>query len=275
MPELPDVEVLRRYLDATALHQRIARVERLDPALVHGTSSARLRAVLAGASLERTRRHGKWLFARCGDGPWLVLHFGMTGGLAYLDPADCSPVHTRMLLAFENGHRLAYVCQRKLGRILIADDVDGFVTERRLGPDAFDLDIDGLLRALGRGRGAAKPTLLNQHAVAGLGNVYSDEALFQAGLHPRTPMNTLDGAARRSLARRIRHVLATAVERGANPDDLPRSWLLPRRHLGATCPRCGSLIRRTRLAGRSAYYCPNCQPAPSGRPEGSSRDALS
>lgn len=258
MPELPDVEVARRHLDAIALHRRIACVGSLDPAMVRGVSPARVRGVLAGSTLQRTCRHGKWLFARCGDGPWLVLHFGMTGRLVSLTVRDPAPVHTRLELVFD-GDRLAFDCQRKLGLISLTDDVDRFVAERGLGPDALAVDVDELARVLGRRRGAAKSTLLNQHVLAGLGNVYADEALFHARLHPRASLSALDAAARRSLARRIRHVLVTAIERRADPDRLPRSWLLPRRRAGATCPRCGGTIERTRVGGRSAYYCPRCQ----------------
>jgi formamidopyrimidine-DNA glycosylase len=259
MPELPDVEAYRRHLAATSLHRRIDGIERVTTEMLTGVSASMFRRKLVGTSLETSRRHGKYLFARTDDGPWLVLHFGMTGRLECDGRERSDNAHTHLVLTLHDGCSLAFEDQRKLGGIWLTDDVDEFIAARRLGPDALDVDKAGFLAALEGRRGAVKPTLMNQSIVAGIGNVYSDEILFQTRLHPRGPIQQLDERARVQLHRTTRRVLRTAADRKADPERMPRTWLLPHREEGEPCPRCGGLIERIRAAGRSAYLCPRCQ----------------
>ena len=132
MPELPDVEILRRYVDATALHKRIRCVTLTTGSLLVNCSPARLTRRLNGASLEGTRRQGKHLGVRLDSGAWLMLHFGMTGYLDYARADGDLPKHSRLVLRFDNGFRLAYVNQRKLGKIRLAEDFDAFVADEGL-----------------------------------------------------------------------------------------------------------------------------------------------
>jgi formamidopyrimidine-DNA glycosylase len=261
MPELPDVETFRRYVDATSLHQRVVGVDLDATRMLKGARADELRAALTGGHFEETARHGKFLFVRIDVAPWLVLHFGMTGLLTYFKADGGAPAHTRLLVQFDNGYRLAGVWRRRLGRIDLADDVESFATDNDLGPDAFEpeLDREDLARMLRGRRGGLKSALMDQSFIAGIGNVYSDEILFRAGLMPERPAAELDDAELDALHRALRHVLATAVERQADPGRLPRGWLLPRRESGAECPRCGAELARRTVAGRTAWYCPRCQ----------------
>lgn len=259
MPELPDVEAYRRHLAATSLHRRIDRVEHVSTEMLTGVSASALKRKLVGTSLGKSRRHGKYMFARTDDGPWLVLHFGMTGRLECRKHDGLDGAHTRLLLALHDGRSLAFEDQRKLGGIWLTDDVDGFIAARRLGPDALDADKAGFFHALEGRRGAVKATLMNQSIVAGIGNVYSDEILFQARLHPRRPIQRLDERDRVQLHRTVQRVLRTAADRKADPERMPRTWLLPHREEGEPCLRCGGHVERIRAAGRSAYLCPRCQ----------------
>ncbi len=254
MPELPDVEVFRRCLEATALHQAIARVDVRDRGVL-GVSPRALRGGLAGRAFTGTRRHGKHLFVATDGGPWLVLHFGMTGFLEYSRTADGASPYARVVFGFANGARLAFDDVRKLGRVSLTDDVDAFVARRRLGPDALALDAGAYRRALARRRGGVKAALMDQTCLAGIGNLYADEILFQAGIHPRRDVATLGERRRDRLYRAIRGVLRTAIRQGVDADRFPRSYLLPRRRAGGRCPRCGGPLRTTQAAGRTGYFC--------------------
>jgi len=266
MPELPDVETFKRYLDATALHERIEHVTLTSEKILHGITRQKLAAALTGHALSRTHRHGKHLFAEVDDGPWLMLHFGMTGYLAYFKRLDDDPAHDRLRLDFDNGYHLAFVNQRLFGEVGVVDDPEAFAAEQGLGPDALALDEDAFRALLADRRGQIKSALMDQSLIAGIGNVYSDEMLFQAGIHPKAQVSDLDDAALHTLYAAMMSVLQVAIDKGAGAEDLfdnlPDDWLLPRREDGATCPRCGGEIRAVHAAGRNAYICPACQPAP-------------
>jgi len=261
MPELPDVETFRRYVDATSRHQRITAVDLDATRMLKAARAEEIRAALTGGRFEATARRGKFLFVAIDDGPWLVLHFGMTGLLTYFKADGAAPSHTRLLVHFEGGYRLAGVWRRRLGRIDLAHDPNDFAVTNGLGPDAFapELGRDELGAMLAERRGGLKSALMDQGFIAGIGNVYSDEILFQAGLMPDRAAAELAGDELDALHRALRHVLETAIDRQADPDRLPSSWLLPHREEGARCPRCGGELAHRRIAGRTSWYCPRCQ----------------
>lgn len=267
MPELPDVANFKRYLDATALHRRIARVTVSEPRIVAGGTSRALAERLTGRRFEAGERRGKHLFVRLDDGGWMVLHFGMTGYLAAYEDAGEEPRHSRVRFDFDDGGHLSYVNQRLLGEVRAVDDRDAFVAAKALGPDALDeaLDRDAFVGLLEGKRGAIKGALMDQSLIAGIGNLCADEILFQAGLHPKASVAALDADTLAMLYRVMRRVLETMIERGAGSerllDRLPDGWLLPRRAEGAACPRCGARIETTKVSGRTTYFCPRCQPA--------------
>lgn len=257
MPELPDVEVFKRYLDSTALHKKIEAVSVKDRDLLEGVAAQSVRDRLLGRELSSSRRHGKYLFAEVEGEGWLVLHFGMTGFLKYYKREEAAPEHVRLLLEFANGYQLAYDCQRKFGMVGWTEDVDGFVEEKGMGPDplASDLDLRQFRDRLHGRRGAIKPTLMNQKVLAGIGNVYSDEILFQAGVHPERKIPSLGDDEVEEIYRALVRVVAAAIDAQADPERLPRGYLLPHREEGAECPRCGGTLRKKTVSGRSAYFC--------------------
>ncbi len=259
MPELPDVETFRRYLDATALHQRIARVHVEAPALLANATPQSLGRALAHRCFDSTHRHGKHLFACLDNGACLMMHFGMSGRLEYVGDATKSPHHTRVLIHFTNGSQLAYVASRKLGSLEMTEGPQAFVEHHRLGPDALALDLDELLeRADGR-RGGVKSWLTDQRAIAGIGNIYGDEILFHARLHPQHPVPGLEKPDLQTLHRKLHYVLEKASDARADPARLPRSWLIRHRVEGGRCPRCRARLEQARIAGRLSWYCPACQ----------------
>jgi formamidopyrimidine-DNA glycosylase len=261
MPELPDVEVFRRYADATALHKTIREVDVRIPRILEGSSRRSFTRALRGEAFESSRRHGKYLCLNLTNGRWLVMHFGMTGSLQYFMHSDDEPEYTYALFTFANDYSLAYLNPRKLGRLAIYDSVEALIADKDLGPDpltdgfAFE-EFNDVLK--GR-RGMLKSSLMNQSILAGIGNVYSDEILFQLGWHPRSKVDQLDEEDLHAFYRTLRHVLREAVERQADPAQFPDTWLIPHRSPGASCPRCKGKVQKVRVGGRSGYFCPACQ----------------
>ncbi|PYL39476.1 MAG: formamidopyrimidine-DNA glycosylase, partial [Verrucomicrobia bacterium] len=168
MPELPDVEMFKRYLDATSLHQRIDDVDVRNAYILKNVTARELARGLKGRRFESTRRHGKHLFVRADRKLWLRLHFGMTGSLEYFKDDRQAPRHTRVLFVFANNHRLAFDDQRQFGQIGLLEDVDEFLKKRALGADALDIDLEEFKKILGKRRGAVKSILLNQRVITGI-----------------------------------------------------------------------------------------------------------
>ena len=186
MPELPEVETFKRYLDSTSLHQRITNVEVRDAYVLKRVSARELARRLKGRRFENSHRHGKHLFVRAGDELWLRLHFGMTGWLEYLKQHQEAPKTARVIFRFAEQRRLAFDDQRKFGEIELIKNIDEFLQTRGIGPDALEITLSQFKAILGKHRGAVKAILLNQQLIAGIGNLYADEILFRARMHPAT-----------------------------------------------------------------------------------------
>ena len=259
MPELPDVEVLRRHVAHSALHRRVDSVDVLDDQVLAGCGQSDLTRALRGHELVSTRRRGKQLFVEVGDGPWLTLHFGMTGLVERQDQDDELDRHVRVLIDFEDGTRLAFVDQRRIGEVGLTDDVDDFVAEHALGPDALSMSLPALRDVLADSRATLAATLMDQSRIAGIGNVYSDEILFQARLDPRIRAKEVSGQGASRLHHQMRRVLHRAVEARADPDRMPRTWLIRVREASRPCPRGRGQIEEYTASGRRAYWCPTCQ----------------
>jgi formamidopyrimidine-DNA glycosylase len=257
MPELPEVEMARRYLEATSLHQTIRAAEVKDERILAGVSARELEKALAGKQFECTIRHGKRLFLKITGTLYLTLHLGLTGRLICQESEAEEPGHTRLLISFENGRNLAFDDPRIFGEVGLAKSPQTFLVERKMGPDALQLDPDGFLKIMNGRKGLIKPALLNQRLIAGLGNLYADEALFQAGICPRARGLTIGQLT--TLFSSIQEVLNTALATHADLEKLPDSYLLPHRHSGGTCPRDGALLSREKIGGRTSYYCPEHQ----------------
>lgn len=260
MPELPDVETIREYLQATALHQEIAEVHVYAEEVVGLRSPDEMRQRLIGRSFRATRRHGKCFFAGLNEGSeaTLLLHFGMTGGLKYFRDAGSEPEYVRVLWGFANGYHLAYQSMRKLGQVSVINDVQQFIDEKELGPDALapDFGFSEFRASVEDRRAMVKAVLMDQNTMAGLGNVYSDEILFQSSFHPRARARELETQVLKELYKNMRSVLEAAIEHQAQPDQLPQSFIIPHRHPGGACPRCGTKLERVKVYGRTAYFCP-------------------
>jgi len=269
MPELPEVAAFKIIFDRTSLRRKIREVSVLRGKVLKGVSQKRLRSALVGRRFTSSRQRGKNLLIEVeGDG-WVRFHFGMTGHFDFVGGAGSLPRYVRVVFTFTGGGRLVFVCLRRLGCISLERSAAEFVRAERLGPHALDLARRELREILRHRRGALKSTLMNQGVIAGLGNIYVDEILFQARRHPKTTFADLTEEDLDHLHRVMRRVLTKAVRLRADWSRLPRSWLLHRRRRGAPCPRCATPIEQIKMGGRSTYFCPTCQP---GRENGPAKD---
>ncbi len=262
MPELPDVEVMKRYLDSTSLHQKIREVELLDEKILRDVDADTLGSRLRGREISSSDRHGKHLFARIDGTGYLTLHFGMTGFLRYYKNREERPEHCRMVIHFTGGYQLAYDLQRRLGRVGWTDDIRSYVRRLGLGPDPLSLSPEEFAQLLNKKRGMIKSALMDQGLMAGIGNIYSDEILYHADIHPRADVTELAGEDAGRLYRSMRRVLRVAVDARGDPQRMPDDWLLPLRDRGGTCPRCGGKLEKKKVGGRSSWYCRKHQRRP-------------
>ncbi|MFD2784525.1 DNA-formamidopyrimidine glycosylase [Hymenobacter rubripertinctus] len=270
MPELPEVETYRRFLDDLVVGQTITTFEVKD-AHVLGTEEDTLRRALVGRTITGTSRLGKNCFLLLDDSRVLVLHFGMSGDVgAYRDEAD-APRFTRVALHLDSGLRAAFVDPRKFGRIRLAESVAAYRLAKKLGPDALDLTGAELTDKLAKRNTLLKPLLLDQRLTAGLGNWIVDEVLFQAKIHPGRVASSLTAAESKRVHAAIQLVLRTAIAHEANYRDFPASFLIHAREWddSATpgtdqhqyCPRHPSTpIVKSYVGGRATYTCSRCQP---------------
>jgi formamidopyrimidine-DNA glycosylase len=267
MPELPDVENFGRYLKRHALKQTICGVEIGDKRALRRQPAEPLQRRAIGSQFTALRRHGKNLFARLSRGGWIAFHFGMTGYFDYFADGAKTRRHDRVRFDFANGHHLAFVDPRLFGAVGLIDDPDVFIAARRLGPDALDpkLTLRRFKDALGRS-GSAKSTLMNQTRIAGIGNLWADEILYQARIHPQTRIARLTDGEIAAMYRTMRRVLPVGIASNAGDEGfvrkLPGSYLLKQRWRSAAqrrCPRCGGPIETLTAAGRTTHICPRCQ----------------
>jgi formamidopyrimidine-DNA glycosylase len=265
MPELPDVALFKRLVDRHCGGSVVDKVVVTDPESLEGASAAALQRRLKGKGIRACRRHGKVLFVEVESAGVLAMHFGTNGLLQYVPRDREEPPYVRLWVDFVDGGRLAYINPRRIGHVVAVESTKAYVAETGLGPDVLDPSFDeAAFAAMLRGRkGVIKSVLMDQTRVAGIGNIYADEILFQARLHPAVGAGALDRGEVHRLFEAMKSVLQTAIDCGAGAetltDRLPNTFLIPQRHAGGRCPRCGVALREDKRSGRTGYYCPRCQ----------------
>lgn len=279
MPELPEVETIRRDLQPLVCGRTIAalHVDEATLPLLAGPSASleALRASLVGRTITGLERRGKYLLFALDDGRVWVAHLRMTGRLVWR-PANAQPEpYERARVQLDDGHDLRWSDLRKFGTWRVVDDVASI--GGKLGPEPIDAAFSlPLFRKTLAGRSApVKAVLLDQRRIAGMGNIYVDEALFQAGIRPDTPAGDVPPVAVKRLFEACRDVLERGIaNRGASFSDYVDGQgnkgqqhmhvQVFRRH-GKPCYRCGSIIERSVVAGRGTHFCPRCQRRPRKR----------
>jgi formamidopyrimidine-DNA glycosylase len=275
VPELPEVETVRTNLEPVLLGRTFARVAIDDPRLTRPFDPQVVARELEGERVASVERRGKYLVVRFESGRVLLVHLRMTGSFRHVPagaPAD-GP-HTRAVVRLDDGSDVTYRDVRRFGTWLLVEpsELDTYLAAR-LGeePLARGFGPAALAARLANRRAPLKAALLDQRTLAGLGNIYVDEALWRARLYPLRPANSLDADEIRALHRGIRAALRMGIARQgatlrdyAQPDgsrgSMQHEFKVYGRE-GEPCDRCGTPIAKTRAGGRGTWYCPTCQPA--------------
>src|SRR3954469_2037453 len=275
MPELPEVETIRRHLEPFVVGRRPARLAGLAPRGGRPAPPETLDAAARGRRVERLGRRGKYLICSLEDEVHLVMHLRMTGNLLFI--GDELPRYTRVLMKLDSpGSTIAFTDPRRFGTgvVLLGDSALEDYFAARLGVEPLSADFTTeALKALARSRKQpVKAFLLNQERIAGVGNIYADEALFKSRIHPQRPVGTLKRAQLDALREAVIESLEAGIDsRGASIDDYRQpdgaQGMFQTKfqvHLreGEPCIRCGTTIKKMRAAGRGTYVCETCQPRP-------------
>lgn len=271
MPELPEVETVVRDLRPHLIGRRIDSVRTSKKAL-RQPWRASWRAKLVGRSIEAVRRRGKWIVIDLRGGGHLVVHLGMTGQFRVFAAGEPVQSHTHLVFQLDDGSELRFHDIRRFGcatYYAARSNLDNSFAKARLGPEPFDLAVDWWRAVLAKTDRCLKALLLDQRVVAGVGNIYADESLFEAKLHPARLASALDAAEADRLRKAVAVVLKRAIERRGSSirnyvggSGLKGSYQEEFRAYGCTgapCRRCRTPIVRIRLAGRSTHFCPTCQ----------------
>jgi formamidopyrimidine-DNA glycosylase len=278
MPELPEVETIRRQLAPHVEGRELTGLQIRDPRWCLPLAPEALRDALEGRRVERLGRRGKYLVWELANEAFLLMHLRMTGTLL-LDPPQDTP-YARVRFELDRGaHELRFCDPRRFGtgELALGSAARDAFFEVRLGVEPLGEDLTGeALRRMARGRRApVKAFLLDQRRVAGVGNIYADEALFRARIHPLRPVGSLTRAQLEALARAVREALGAGLAAGgATIDDFRgadgvrgafQDEFLVHRRRGEPCPECGRDVVKLVAAGRGTYVCESCQPRPRRR----------
>ena len=268
MPELPEVESLRRYLIRERVTGRAIKAVDLHwPGVAMSDDGKGGLADLPGRRIRAVGRHGKQLVVKLDRG-LLGLHMGMTGSLAVRRPADPRLKYARTVFHLDDGHRIELDDPRRWASVVLVNNAEDLTGG--LGPDAVDpaFTTAEFIRRVSPKRSAIKAVLLDQHVLAGVGNIYADEALFRAGISPARAANKVSEARLHALYVAVQEVLVQAIDfiashllddgRPQIVDAYDERMRLPRK-AGRPCPECSAPLRTMKFGGRSAYYCSKCQ----------------
>ena len=244
MPELPEAERARLQIER-ALGREIVDVDDRDTYVCRPHAPGEIAGALRGRRLTAAHRRGKFMWVETDDGPDLGLHLGMAGRIV-LDEAPDPHGWDRFAVSFAGGGRLALRDKRRLGRAVIAPELS------HVGPDAAEVSREEFRRRMGRGRAPVKARLLDQGAIAGVGNLLADEILWQARVSPRRRSDELAQDELDDLRRVTRRVIRSSIRRGG----AHTGELNAHRVAGGRCPRCGALLERATVGGRTTFWCP-------------------
>lgn len=285
MPELPEVETIRRQLEPDLVGRRIESVEVLDDYFTKPAPPATFERAVEGRGIVDVSRRGKYLLLDLDDDNSVVIHLRMTGSLVLLAPdgeenpgdpripvAEAGEKHLKSRFILDDGGELRFSDPRRFGRGFVAGQQElGEYFASRLGvePLSEDFTVEAMAAMTANRTGPLKSFLLNQKGVVGVGNIYADEALFRARLHPLSPTGSMNPAQQAALRDGVVDALSRGLDLGgASIDDyrdakgergaMQNEFLVHRRQ-GEPCPECGTPIERIVVGGRSTYFCPECQ----------------
>lgn len=273
MPELPEVETIRRVLEPQIKGLEILKITVENPKVISYPTASEFCRLLTGQVISSMARRGKFLLIHMNSGDRVILHLRMTGGLLVTPPDDPAEKHTHLTFHLSSGNELRFSDTRRFGRFwFIQNGVeDTYSGIDQLGIEPFDPEFNAqyLKARFGKRKKAIKECLLEQSGIAGIGNIYSDEILFQAKIQPSVPANRLTAKEWECLAAAIPERLNYFIEKNSitaeeylkskGRDYRNTPFLQVYGHAGEPCPNCGAALIRTVIGGRSSVYCPDCQ----------------
>lgn len=277
MPELPELEGFKAYIDAHCLHKKISNVASTDTSLIKKTTLAHFKKSLMGHSFSKTERLGKYLIIFLSNSDKkIVMHFGLTGSLFYTKDSDQKVRFSKVEFIFSDHSILHWIAIRKFEKIWLVQDSDEIPGLKKLGIDALAITKKQFLDLLDKNPSKnVKALLMDQTKIAGIGNEYSDEMLFQAGIDPRHAVKDLSSAARGKLYEWMKKVLKASIKiqlknaqklaksaffNMADRASFPRAYLQAHRHVDMQCPKHKThVLKKITVAGRTSYFCPEDQ----------------
>lgn len=273
MPELPEVETIARGLRPLLTGRTVTGMPHIAPHLANGDQC--LVGDVIGRTIRGVSRRGKLLFLDFPDQQMLAFHLRMTGRLGLMPSGLPPAVHVHLLLDLDNGTALYFQDQRKFGTcgLFSCENLERWPFYRDLGPEPLGLDVEAFTRRIsgekGRNKTKIKALLLDQRVIAGIGNIYADESLFRAGIHPATPANQIDPDRQARLLKSLQGVLAEAIAAGGSSirDYRTAAGLVGTfqntfrvyGRKGLPCTQCGTHLQAAKVAGRTTCFCPRCQ----------------
>lgn len=274
MPELPEVETIVRELHSQIAMRRIKNVKvRLNK--IVRTGPRRLQNLVKNEIVEKVSRRGKFIVISLTNNKYIIIHLKMTGQFLWGNPSEEWPRHVHVGIYFEDGRLLLYRDMRQFGYLLglSQDEYSEWLASQTIGPDPFQISADDFTAMLTNRRGRIKPLLLNQGFISGLGNIYVDESLFAAGIHPCSSAEKVSPEQAGLLHREMVRILTDAINsKGSTTDNYVSlsgsGGEYQKRHQvygkkGNCCPRCGETLERDVIGGRGTHFCPACQPCES------------
>lgn len=273
MPELPEVETIKRSLEPRVVGKTIEQVDILQPAVISVPSAQEFAAFLAGNKVVSLKRRAKYLIWYLSGDYVLIWHMGMTGRLVWLTRGMPREPHTHLIITFDGEQEVRFIDVRRFGRCYLGriDRVWAQAGLDKLGiePLSEEFTAQRLKDILNGHKRSLKQVLLDQHYIAGLGNIYSDEALFEAGIHPMRPASSLKDEEISRLHQAIRKVLEDGILHGGTSirdyvdgngqQGNHQDYLSVYGRRGQPCPRCGTSIECLKIGGRSSHFCRKCQ----------------
>lgn len=259
MPELPEVEYYRHYIETVSLRLVIEDVVVKNEKILSGIKPDELVDHLINSYFEKSTRYGKHLFVFLNNQTCLNIHFGMTGAIHFFHNSNEEPLHSRLLIKFKGKNYLSFDDQRLFGKIGLCCSMESFIKEHHLGIDALKMGKNDFLKIISGRNTPIKTLLMKQELIAGIGNEYSDEILFQAGINPLVKANKLSNKRLSVLFEQIYRVLKIAIDTKINIKELPETFLIVQGRRKRTCPKCTSKLKCMKISGRTSCFCPKCQ----------------
>jgi len=273
MPEMPEVEIIRRYLDTQVAGKTIMNLDIRLPRMIKWPDVEGFRALVTGRTIKSMNRRGKYLLMELDNDSKVVFHLRMTGRLVYEPTGETSDHHARVIFHLQDGASLVYGDTRTLGTIhgLKPQELGMLKGLAEMGPEPLSAEFTAeyLYKTAKQRKVAIKSFLLNQKYIGGIGNIYADEALFLAGIHPLRPANSLTQAECSSLWESVNKVIAAGIadggttfrdyQNGEGGKGSHQEHLYVYGRKGEQCRNCGAVIERITVGGRGTHFCPKCQ----------------